>query len=64
VWLYRRWAFAVQFEATGKLQQHVLGTHVVIVVICSLLGWALGGAPTELNSPVKGEFSIEARGLR
>jgi general L-amino acid transport system permease protein len=35
---------------------------VVIVVLCSLLGWLLGGAPTELNHPIKGDFAIENGG--
>jgi general L-amino acid transport system permease protein len=60
VWLYRRWAVR-KFEATGKLSS-MFWTPLVIIVACSLLGWALGGAPTELNRPVKGEFSIEHGG--
>jgi general L-amino acid transport system permease protein len=59
-WLYRRWAFA-QFEATGKLHS-MFWVPVAIVVIMSLLGWVLGGAPTELNSPRRGEFAIEDGG--
>ena len=59
-WAYRRWAFA-QFEATGKLLS-MFWVPVVIVVVMSLLGWVLGGAPTELNSPRRGEFAIEDGG--
>jgi general L-amino acid transport system permease protein len=40
----------------------VFWVPVVIVVCCSLAGWALGGAPTALNSPTKGDFSIENGG--
>lgn len=59
-WLYRRWAFA-QFEATGKLRS-MFWVPVAMVVGMSLLGWVLGGAPTELNSPRRGEFAIEDGG--
>ncbi len=60
IWPYRRWA-RQQFEASGKLRS-VFWVPVVIVVCCSLAGWALGGAPTALNSPTKGDFSIENGG--
>ncbi len=60
IWLYRGWAKR-QFEATGK-RRSVLGVSVLILVASSLAGWALGGAPTALNLPVKGEFSIENGG--
>ena len=59
-WVYRKWAFA-QFEASGKLRS-MFWVPVAIVVALSLLGWLLGGAPTELNSPRKGEFAIEDGG--
>lgn len=59
-WVYRRWAFA-QFEATGKLRS-MFWIPVLMVVLMALLGWALGGAPTELNSPRRGEFAIEDGG--
>lgn len=59
-WVHRRWVFA-QFEATGKLHS-TFWVPVVIVVLMALLGWALGGAPTELNSPRRGEFAIEDGG--
>lgn len=59
-WVYRRWVFA-RFEATGKLHS-TFWVPVVIVVLMALLGWALGGAPTELNSPRRGEFAIEDGG--
>lgn len=60
IWLYRGWAKR-QFEATGK-RRSVLGVSVLILVASSLAGWALGGAPTALNLPIKGEFSIENGG--
>jgi general L-amino acid transport system permease protein len=33
-----------------------------MVVVASLLGWLLGGAPTALNVPFKGDFAIEGGG--
>ncbi len=60
VWAYRRWA-QHQFEATGKMRS-LFWIPLTIVLACSLLGWLLGGAPTELNRPIKGEFSIENGG--
>ena len=60
IWIYRRWA-RLQFEATGQPRSG-FWLPLLILVACSLLGWALGGAPTELNYPVRGEFSIEDGG--
>jgi general L-amino acid transport system permease protein len=60
VWLYVRWVKR-QFEATGK-RRSALGVSVLILVASSLCGWALGGAPTALNMPIKGEFAIENGG--
>lgn len=59
-WAYRRWAIR-RFEATGQVRSMVWAP-IVIVILASLLGWLLGGAPTELNQPVKGDFSIENGG--
>jgi general L-amino acid transport system permease protein len=59
-WAYRRWAVK-QFEATGKPRSMVIAP-LVILLLASLAGWALGGAPTEFNRPVKGDFSIENGG--
>lgn len=58
--LYRRWAFA-HFEATGQLRS-VFWVPVLIVLAGGVLGWLAGGAPTELNSPIRGEFAIENGG--
>jgi len=60
VWPYRRWAKR-QFEQTGRLRS-MFWVPALMVLCCSLLGWALGGAPTELNRPIKGEFAIEHGG--
>jgi len=35
---------------------------LLMVVLASLAGWALGGAPTEFNFPIRGEFAIEHGG--
>lgn len=59
-WAYRRWAIK-QFEATGKAKSTVL-LPLVILLLASLAGWVLGGAPTEFNRPVKGDFAIEHGG--
>ncbi|MCF8168240.1 MAG: ABC transporter permease subunit [Rhodoferax sp.] len=60
VWQYRRWAIR-QFETSGKLRS-IFWVPVGILITSSLLGWVLGGAPTALNHPVKGDFSIEHGG--
>jgi general L-amino acid transport system permease protein len=49
------------FEATGQLKS-MFWVPVAIVIAGSLLGWLVGGAPTALNSPIKGEFAIENGG--
>lgn len=59
-WAYRRWAIR-QFEATGKPRSMVL-LPLAVLLVASLAGWVLGGAPTEFNRPVKGDFSIEHGG--
>ncbi|WP_114968577.1 amino acid ABC transporter permease [Rhodoferax ferrireducens] len=59
-WLYRRWAIK-QFEATGK-PKSMFWVPVAICLAGSLLGWLAGGAPTALEYPVKGDFSIENGG--
>ncbi|MGB4358893.1 MAG: ABC transporter permease subunit [Rhodoferax sp.] len=59
-WAYRRWAIR-QFEATGQARSMVL-LPLLIVLLASVAGWALGGAPTEFNRPFKGDFSIENGG--
>jgi general L-amino acid transport system permease protein len=59
-WAYRRWAVR-QFEATGQARSMVL-LPLLIVLLASMAGWALGGAPTDFNRPFKGDFSIENGG--
>jgi len=56
-WTYRHWAVR-RFEETGRAGSMVL-MPLLMVVLASLAGWALGGAPTEFNFPIRGEFAIE-----
>ena len=59
-WAYRRWAMR-QFEATGRIRS-TFWVPVAVVVAGGLLGWLAGGAPAQMNSPIKGEFAIENGG--
>ena len=59
-WIYLRWA-RTRFEATGVAQSQ-FWMPLAIVTATSLLGWLLGGAPTTIEAPVKGEFSVENGG--
>nr|WP_319563435.1 ABC transporter permease subunit [uncultured Rhodoferax sp.] len=59
-WAYRRRAVR-KFETTGKPGSMVL-MPLAIMLFASLAGWALGGAPTEFNRPIKGDFAIENGG--
>ena len=58
--VYRRWTFR-RFEATGKLRS-MFWVPVAIVVLLGVAGWLVGGAPSQFNSPTKGDFSIENGG--
>lgn len=58
--LYLRWARR-RFEATGVVRSMVW-VPILVVLVSSLLAWLLAGAPSALNSPVKGEFSVENGG--
>jgi len=59
-WAYRRRAIR-RFEQTGQVGSLVL-LPLLIVLLASLVGWVLGGAPTEFNYPHRGEFAIEDGG--
>jgi general L-amino acid transport system permease protein len=59
-YIYRRYA-QKSFEKTGVLKS-MFWTPVALVLAFGILGWLLGGAPTELNSPIQGEFAIENGG--
>ncbi len=59
-WLYRRRA-VVHFAATGQLRSRVW-LPLALVFMGGLLGWLAGGAPTAMNSPMRGLFAIEKGG--
>jgi general L-amino acid transport system permease protein len=58
--VHRRWALR-RFEATGRPPSLYLAP-LAIVLGMTVLGWLLGGAPTELDAPRQGEFAIEGGG--
>ena len=35
---------------------------LALVLVCGVAGWILGGAPTQTNMPMRGEFAIENGG--
>jgi general L-amino acid transport system permease protein len=49
------------FEATGQVKS-MFWVPVAITVAGGVLGWLVGGAPTAINVPIKGEFAIENGG--
>lgn len=59
-WLYRKRVYQ-QFEATGRLKS-VFWVPISICFAGAVIGWLAGGAPTALDSPIKGEFAIENGG--
>lgn len=59
-WFYRKWAIR-RFEETG-VPKSMFWLPLAIMLAMSLLGWLLGGAPTALEHPVRGEFAIEHGG--
>ena len=59
-WIYRRWAVR-EFEATGRIRG-LFWVPLAIVLGVASAGWLLGGAPTAMTVPFKGEFAIENGG--
>lgn len=59
-WAYRRHARSA-FERTGHVHS-MLWVPAGIVLAFSVLGWLVGGAPTQMDTPVQGEFAIERGG--
>ena len=55
--MYRRRAQKL-FEATGQLSSSF---WIPIGMLCAgaVIGWFVGGAPSDFNTPVKGDFAIE-----
>ena len=58
--VYRRWATKA-FERTG-VPRSMFWVPVGIVIGFGVLGWLIGGAPSEFNMPMQGEFAIENGG--
>ena len=56
-WAYRRRALR-RFEATGQVRS-LVWVPLAVVLAGGVLGWLVGGAPTAMNVPSKGEFAIE-----
>lgn len=59
-WVYRRWAIR-KFEQTG-VAGSLFWVPAAIVLFGGLAGWLLGGAPTEMDRPFRGDFAIEQGG--
>jgi general L-amino acid transport system permease protein len=57
IFVYRRWATR-RFEATGQPVSS-FWVPVCMLLAGALLGWFIGGAPSEFDTPVKGDFAIE-----
>jgi len=58
--VYRRWAI-LSFERTG-VPRSLIWVPVAIILGFGVLGWLIGGAPSEFNMPMQGEFAIENGG--
>lgn len=59
-WMYRRWA-AARFYATGVPRSQVL-LPILIVLVSGALAWVAGGAQSDMDMPMRGEFAIEHGG--
>lgn len=59
-WFYRRWARR-QFDASG-VARSIFWSPLALLLAATFAGWLVGGAPSELNVPIKGEFAIEHGG--
>ena len=59
-WAYRGYARGI-FEQTGRTKSLFWAPLSIVLGFC-LSGWILGGAPTQLDNPMQGEFAIENGG--
>lgn len=59
-WVWRRQSLQ-RFERTGTLRS-MFWVPLGLVLGGAVLGWLLGGAPSELDVPMQGEFAIENGG--
>ena len=57
-WRKHAWS---TFAATG-VPRSMFWVPVVIFLACGVAGWLLGGAPTDMNMPIRGDFAIENGG--
>jgi general L-amino acid transport system permease protein len=60
VWAWARWVRA-RHDATGHAPMFVLPA-LVIVVVATLVGWLIGGAPTGFDMPEKTEINVVGGG--
>ncbi len=49
------------FEADGQVRS-LFWTPLALMLACGVVGWLIGGAPTETDAPMRGEFAIENGG--
>jgi general L-amino acid transport system permease protein len=59
-WLYRRWAIR-RFEQTG-VPRSMFWVPLLVTLLLAMAGWLIGGAPSDMNIPHRGEFAIEDGG--
>jgi general L-amino acid transport system permease protein len=59
-YIYRRYAIR-SFERTG-VPKSLFWVPLGIVIGFGVVGWVVGGAPMEFNSPMQGQFAIENGG--
>ncbi len=57
---YRKWARR-KFEETGKVRS-MFWMPLLVVLAVMFVGWLLGGAPSAMSVPKKGEFNVEGGG--
>jgi general L-amino acid transport system permease protein len=49
------------FEADGRVRS-LFWMPLALTLACGVMGWLVGGAPTETDMPLRGEFAIENGG--
>ena len=59
-WFYARWA-KKKFDTTGKTSP-ILWVSLALIFGAAVLGWIIGGAPSEWNMPKLGETQVEGGG--
>jgi general L-amino acid transport system permease protein len=60
--LYYRQKARLHFDQTGQTRP-VFGVSLAVIVALTVLGWLVGGAPSEWNVPKIGDFQIENGGV-